>query len=98
MEKAELEERKVYMTLYQTKQKPHQAGKASKHKGESPPPPPVLLSRTDHTFAFAPAPYDLGEQVKFRLIQNFIELPTLSEHDLSSSFPGVLVPAVWPCS
>ncbi|XP_078786741.1 cilia- and flagella-associated protein 54 isoform X3 [Oryzias latipes] len=63
MEKAELEERKVYMTLYQTKQKLHQAGKASKHKGESPPPPPVLLSRTDHTFAFAPAPYDLGEQV-----------------------------------
>ncbi|XP_024122060.1 cilia- and flagella-associated protein 54 isoform X2 [Oryzias melastigma] len=63
MEKAELEEKKLYMTLCQTKQKPHQEGKAPKPKGESPPPAPVLLSRTDHTFTFAPAPYDLGEQV-----------------------------------
>lgn len=69
MEKAELEEKKLYMTLCQTKQKPHQEGKAPKPKGESPPPAPVLLSRTDHTFTFAPAPYDLGEQVKSQVFQ-----------------------------
>ncbi|RVE63832.1 hypothetical protein OJAV_G00140120 [Oryzias javanicus] len=63
MEKAELEEKKLYMTLCQTKQRPHQERKTPKSKGESPPPAPVLLSRTDHTFAFAPAPYDMGEQV-----------------------------------
>ncbi|XP_019219108.1 cilia- and flagella-associated protein 54 [Oreochromis niloticus] len=58
IEKAGMEERKVYMsstpnTISEDK------GKGIKEDGRSPPPPPVLLSRNDHSMSFAPAPYNL---------------------------------------
>lgn len=32
---------------------------------ENPPPAPILLSRTDHSLTFVPAPYNLERQVRF---------------------------------
>ncbi|KAM6907603.1 cilia- and flagella-associated protein 54 [Xenentodon cancila] len=58
IDKAEMEERKLYTTTLSQKK-----GQALKGKGVSPPPPPILLSRTNHSFTFAPAPYNVDEQV-----------------------------------
>ncbi|XP_045896455.1 cilia- and flagella-associated protein 54-like isoform X2 [Micropterus dolomieu] len=62
IEKAGVEERKLYIstipkTLVQNQEK------GIKEEEENPPPPPILLSRTDHSFTFAPAPYTLEGQV-----------------------------------
>lgn len=39
-------------------------GKVIKEDGQSPP-PPVLLSRNNHSMTFAPAPHNLEGQVRF---------------------------------
>ncbi|XP_072231582.1 cilia- and flagella-associated protein 54 [Leuresthes tenuis] len=57
IEKACKEERKVHVAPAKRR------GEATKGEGENPPPPPILLSRTDHCLTFAPAPYDMEEQV-----------------------------------
>ncbi|XP_035999007.1 LOW QUALITY PROTEIN: cilia- and flagella-associated protein 54 [Fundulus heteroclitus] len=61
LEKAELEDRKLYMAsvknLTQDKDK--------RGAGEKAPPPPILISRTDHSFTFAPAAYDLERRVSW---------------------------------
>lgn len=60
IEKAEMEERKLYLTTFKTQKKEE----TPKGKGIKPPPPPILLSRTDHSFIFTPAPCNLDGQVK----------------------------------
>lgn len=66
MEKAGVEERKVYNSTIR------KCETGSRNRGtreeELPPPAPILLSRTDHCFTFAPAPYYLEEQVGFAFI------------------------------
>ncbi|XP_030602315.1 cilia- and flagella-associated protein 54 isoform X2 [Archocentrus centrarchus] len=62
IEKAGMEERKVYMSS--TPKTPSEDKcKGIKEEGQNPPPPPILLSRNDHSMSFAPAPYNLEGQV-----------------------------------
>ncbi|KAM8835349.1 cilia- and flagella-associated protein 54 [Synchiropus picturatus] len=62
MEKAELEERKLYIsTLPKTQMK--NLEKAKMEEKESPPPPPILIGRTDFSLTFVPALYHLEERV-----------------------------------
>ncbi|XP_029029514.1 cilia- and flagella-associated protein 54-like isoform X2 [Betta splendens] len=62
IEKAEVEERKLYFST--TRKIPGQSrDTAMKDQEELPPAPPILLSRTDQSFSFAPAPYILEEKV-----------------------------------
>ncbi|KAM4726245.1 cilia- and flagella-associated protein 54 [Anableps anableps] len=63
MEKAELEERKIYMA--NVKNPAQKKDKTKPGEGENPPPPPVLISRTDNSFTFVPAAYDLERQVSW---------------------------------
>ncbi|KAK2828620.1 hypothetical protein Q5P01_019654 [Channa striata] len=62
IEKAEVEERKLY---FSTIPKPvaENKDKGVKEEDESPPPPPILLSRTDRSLTFTPAPYNLEAHV-----------------------------------
>ncbi|XP_039888994.1 cilia- and flagella-associated protein 54-like isoform X3 [Simochromis diagramma] len=62
IEKAGMEERKVYMSSTPNTTS-EDKGKVIKEDGQSPPPPPVLLSRNDHSMTFAPAPHNLEGQV-----------------------------------
>ncbi|XP_029304212.1 cilia- and flagella-associated protein 54 [Cottoperca gobio] len=62
IEKAGVEERKLYF-LTSPKTQAENKDKGVKEKEENPPPPPMLLSRTDHCLTFAPAPYNLEGQV-----------------------------------
>lgn len=43
--------------------------KAEHDEGEKAPPPPMLISRTDHSITFAPAEYDLKKRVRFAYIE-----------------------------
>ncbi|KAI9542427.1 hypothetical protein NQZ68_020774 [Dissostichus eleginoides] len=61
IEKAGVEERKLYISTCKTLAE--NKDKGTKEKKENPPPAPILLSRTDLSFTFAPAPYNLEEQV-----------------------------------
>ncbi|KAI3373646.1 hypothetical protein L3Q82_022233 [Scortum barcoo] len=60
IEKAEIEERKLCIS---TTPKTLVENKGMKEGEENPPPPPILLSCTDYSFTFAPAPYNLEGQV-----------------------------------
>ncbi|XP_024862076.1 cilia- and flagella-associated protein 54 [Kryptolebias marmoratus] len=64
IEKAEMEEKKLYMTTLKAQKK----DVAVPGKDENPPPPPILISRTDRSFTFAPAPYNLEGQVSWYLL------------------------------
>ncbi|XP_033954837.1 cilia- and flagella-associated protein 54 [Pseudochaenichthys georgianus] len=61
IEKAGVEERKLYISTCKTPAE--NKDKRTKEKKENPPPAPILLSRTNLSFTFAPAPYNLEEQV-----------------------------------
>ncbi|KAJ4930367.1 hypothetical protein JOQ06_019371 [Pogonophryne albipinna] len=61
IEKAGVEERKLYISTRKTPAE--NKDKGTKEKKENPPPAPILLSRTNLSFTFAPAPYNLEEQV-----------------------------------
>ncbi|XP_041865069.1 cilia- and flagella-associated protein 54-like isoform X4 [Melanotaenia boesemani] len=61
IEKAGVEEKKIYMTIPKTLDK--KKDETMKGGEEHPPPPPILLTRTDYSFAFVPAPYNLENQV-----------------------------------
>lgn len=54
--------------------KAHKKDGAEPEKVENRPPPPILISRTDHSLTFAPAPYNLDGQVRFslKICQNFL--------------------------
>ncbi|XP_061596722.1 cilia- and flagella-associated protein 54-like [Cololabis saira] len=93
IEKAEMEERK----LYRTTTLPPRKNQTLKGKRESPPPPPILLSRTDHSFTFAPAPYDLDGQVCwYQLHGKVAEGINKKVRLIDCSLPGTgnMVPAV----
>nr|XP_040035732.1 cilia- and flagella-associated protein 54-like isoform X2 [Gasterosteus aculeatus aculeatus] len=62
IEKAGVEERKLYSST--TPKTPAESkDKRKKEKEENSPPPPILLSRTDRSLTFSPAPYNLEGQV-----------------------------------
>ncbi|XP_041808606.1 cilia- and flagella-associated protein 54-like [Chelmon rostratus] len=60
--KAVVEERRLYMSTI-PKTPAEKKHRWMQEEGENPPPAPILLSRTDHSLTFAPAPYDLEGQV-----------------------------------
>ncbi|KAM6983519.1 cilia- and flagella-associated protein 54 [Tautogolabrus adspersus] len=62
IEKAGLEERKLYLST-NLKTSAENKKKGMMGEEESSPPPPVLLARTDRSLTFAPAPYKLKGQV-----------------------------------
>ncbi|XP_070839803.1 cilia- and flagella-associated protein 54 [Chaetodon trifascialis] len=62
IEKAEVEERRLYLSSAR-KTPAEKKHRRMREEGENPPPAPILLSRTDHSLTFAPAPYDLEGQV-----------------------------------
>ncbi|GLD46802.1 cilia- and flagella-associated protein 54 isoform X4 [Lates japonicus] len=62
IEKAGVEERRLFLST-NSKTPAENKDKGVKEIEEIPPPPPILLSRTDHSLTFAPAPYNLEGQV-----------------------------------
>ncbi|XP_077447691.1 cilia- and flagella-associated protein 54 isoform X2 [Stigmatopora argus] len=62
IEKASIEERKLYIAN-NPKFALENKGKIAKEEKEIPPPRPVLISRTHCSLTFAPAPYHMEEQV-----------------------------------
>ncbi|XP_036976615.1 cilia- and flagella-associated protein 54-like isoform X3 [Acanthopagrus latus] len=62
IERAGVEERKLFLST--TNETPAE-NKDNEMRGEkeNPPPAPILLSRTDHSLTFVPAPYNLEQQV-----------------------------------
>lgn len=64
LEKAGVEERKLYISNTH-KTSAEQEDNGMKENEDNPPPAPILLSRTDHSLTFAPAPYNLEGQVRF---------------------------------
>ncbi|XP_032432607.1 cilia- and flagella-associated protein 54 [Xiphophorus hellerii] len=95
VEKAELEEMKTYMaTVRNVNEKKH---KAEHDEGEKAPPPPMLISRTDHSITFAPAEYDLKKRVSWyqlcgRTVQGVNPKVRLGECSLPGT--GNMVPVV----
>ncbi|KAM9729701.1 cilia- and flagella-associated protein 54 [Menidia menidia] len=95
VEKACMEERKLYMTISKTPAE--KMDETMKCKSDNPPPPPILLSRTDHSFTFGPAPYGLEEQVHWyqlcgRAAEGIDRKVRLSDCSLLGT--GIMVPAV----
>lgn len=64
IDKATVEERKLYLsnTFHDVAETEDSKMKDNK---DNPPPAPILLSRTDTSLTFAPAPYNLEGQVRF---------------------------------
>ncbi|XP_053187065.1 cilia- and flagella-associated protein 54-like [Scomber japonicus] len=62
IEKAGVEERKLYMSTIPKTPAENQDNGVKEEK-ENPPPPPILLSRTEHSLTFTPAPYYMEGQV-----------------------------------
>ncbi|CAJ1063980.1 cilia- and flagella-associated protein 54-like isoform X6 [Xyrichtys novacula] len=96
VEKAGLEEKKLYLSST-NKTQPENKEKGVKEGKESPPPPPVLISRTDHSMTFVPAPYKLEEQVFwYQLCGRAADSINLKVRLGDCSLPGTgnMVPAV----
>lgn len=66
IDKATVEERKVYLANTFCDAVENEDSKMKENK-DNPPPAPILLSRTDTTLIFALAPYNLEGQVRFTL-------------------------------
>ncbi|XP_030294030.1 cilia- and flagella-associated protein 54 isoform X2 [Sparus aurata] len=62
IEKAGVEERKLFISTI-TETPAENKDNEMRGEKENPPPAPILLSRTDHSLTFVPAPYNLGRQV-----------------------------------
>ncbi|XP_068600422.1 cilia- and flagella-associated protein 54 [Brachionichthys hirsutus] len=62
IEKAGVEERKLYVSST-LKTPTERKDRRMREEEDNPPPAPILLSRTDHSFTIAPASYNLEEQV-----------------------------------
>nr|XP_046266152.1 cilia- and flagella-associated protein 54-like isoform X1 [Scatophagus argus] len=61
IQRAGVEERKLHFSMCKTPAESKDKGMGEEE--ENPPPAPILLSRTAHSFTFAPAPYNLEGQV-----------------------------------
>lgn len=61
IKQAEMEEKKLHKTTLEA----HKKAESVPGKDKTPPPPPTLISRTDHSLTFSPAPYDSEGQVRF---------------------------------
>ncbi|XP_030009343.1 cilia- and flagella-associated protein 54 [Sphaeramia orbicularis] len=98
IEKAQLEEKKLYMSTIST----NRATTENDNRGlngekEKPPPPPLLLSRSDHSLTFVPAPHYMEGQVYWyqlcgRAAQGHNQKVRLGDCSLPGT--GNLVPAV----
>ncbi|XP_077402899.1 cilia- and flagella-associated protein 54 isoform X1 [Vanacampus margaritifer] len=96
IEKAAIEERKLYIAN-NPKFALENKGKLMKEEKEIPPPRPVLISRTKRSLTFAPAPYHMEEQVCwYQLCGRAAEGLDLKVRlgDCSLAGTGNLVPAV----
>uniref|UniRef100_A0AAQ5ZBU7 Fibronectin type-III domain-containing protein n=1 Tax=Amphiprion ocellaris TaxID=80972 RepID=A0AAQ5ZBU7_AMPOC len=96
LEKAGLEEKKLYMSTI-PKTLAENAEKGMRVE-ENPPPPPILLSRSDHSLTFAPAPYNLAEKVCWyqlcgRVAEGLNWKVRLGDFSLPGT--GKMVPAVY---
>ncbi|XP_028277985.1 cilia- and flagella-associated protein 54 [Parambassis ranga] len=97
IEKAEMEERKVFTMSSIHKTPADTKGKGMKVEKENPPPPPILCSRTDHSMTFAPAPYNLEAEVCwYQICGRVAEGANQKVHlrDCNLSGTGNMVPAV----
>ncbi|XP_063073867.1 cilia- and flagella-associated protein 54 [Engraulis encrasicolus] len=69
LEKAEVEERRLFQTCGAGRKEQTGGGGGGAggggggERGSKGPPPPILLARTNHSMTFTPAPYSLEEQV-----------------------------------
>lgn len=63
IDKASVEERKLYISSTFLGPAVNE-DKENKENKDDPPPVPILLSRTDTSLTFAPAPYNLEGQVR----------------------------------
>ncbi|XP_061154554.1 cilia- and flagella-associated protein 54-like [Syngnathus typhle] len=96
IEKAAIEERKLYIAN-SPKLALENKGKVMKDEKEIPPPRPVLISRTNSSLTFAPAPYHMEKQVCwYQLCGRAAEGLDLKVRlgDCSLAGTGNLVPAV----
>ncbi|CAK6953846.1 cilia- and flagella-associated protein 54-like [Scomber scombrus] len=96
IEKAGVEERKLYMSTT-PKAPAENQDKGLKEEKENPPPPPILLSCTDHSLTFTPAPYYREGQVCWyqlcgRAAEGINRKVRLGDYSLPGT--GNLVPAV----
>ncbi|XP_069567775.1 cilia- and flagella-associated protein 54 [Brachyistius frenatus] len=95
-EKAAMEERRVHMS-YAPKPPDEKKSTGRKREERNPAPPPILLSRTDHSFTFSPAPYNLEREVFWyqlcgRVTDSFNQKVRLRDCSLTGT--GDMVPAV----
>ncbi|PWA23023.1 hypothetical protein CCH79_00001892 [Gambusia affinis] len=95
IEKGEQEEMQTYMaTVKNVNEKKH---KTEHDEGEKAPPPPMLISRTDHSITFTPAEYDLKKRVSWyqlcgRTVQGVNSKVRLGECSLPGT--GNMMPVV----
>ncbi|KAM3601812.1 uncharacterized protein V6R79_019265 [Siganus canaliculatus] len=97
IEKAGVEERKIYISS----KTPENKDKRMKEEEENPPPAPILISRTNRTFTFVPAPYSLEGQVCwYQLCGHAVEGINQKVRLGDCSLPGTgnMVPAVPECA
>lgn len=71
IDKATVEERKLYLSNAFRDEMENEERKMEEN-AETPPPAPVLLSRTDTSLTFAPAPYNLEGQVRLTFWLTYI--------------------------
>ncbi|XP_054611224.1 cilia- and flagella-associated protein 54-like [Dunckerocampus dactyliophorus] len=97
VEKAGIEERKLYIANNPKYTLENEGKVVREEEQESPPPPPILIYRTDHSLTFAPAPYHMEEQVCwYQLCGHAAEGINLKVRlgDCSLAGTGNFVPAV----
>ncbi|KAM3869188.1 cilia- and flagella-associated protein 54 [Diretmus argenteus] len=94
IEKAGVEERRLYNSITSPAENKDRGKEQEKEK---PPPPPILLSRTKHSLTFAPAPYHMEGQVCwYQICGRAADSINLKVRlgDCTLSGTGTVVPAV----
>ncbi|KAK7926126.1 hypothetical protein WMY93_008436 [Mugilogobius chulae] len=97
MRRAGLEERKLYMSTVTT----NQSASTNKYKGikdekDCPPPAPILITRSDHSLSFVPAPYYPKQEVYwYQILGHAVDCTTNTKArlgDCSLAGTGNLIP------